>query len=367
MALKLNFQVNLNRFDLTINQTVNLQGITGIFGHSGSGKSTLLRAIAGLENAIRGEIALDDICLINSDSNTFIKAEQRHIGLVFQDSRLFPHLNVLENLKFAAKRCQNRQLDFNEIIHLTELDSQLHKHIDELSGGQKQRVALARALLAEPKLLLLDEPLSALDRHAKTRLLKLMVNIQNQLALPMLYVSHSLDELQQVCDNLLVLSQGKVLAFGGIHHIIHQLNHTQSGEFIHQQTSLSLPIKSLNNGHGLAVLSLNEDTDIYLPAVNENSGQIVGQLLRCFILAQDISISLTEPLNSSIVNHLLANITAIDTKENKVLITATCGRSQSTQEFFVNISAFSQQKLALQLGQNIYLQFKAGAVRTDLY
>jgi molybdate transport system ATP-binding protein len=367
MELNLNFQVHFNPFDLTIKQTLNLQGITGIFGHSGSGKSTLLRAIAGLEKSIKGTIVLDDAKLIDSDSKIFIKAEQRHIGLVFQDSRLFPHLNVLENLKFAAKRCQNRRLDFSEVINLTELDSLLHKHVDELSGGQKQRVALARAILAEPKLLLLDEPLSALDRQAKTSLLKLMLKIQHQLQLPMLYVSHSLDELQQVCDNLLVLSQGKVFGFGGIHQMIHQLNLTQAGEFIHQQTSLSLPIKTFNNGHGLAVLALNENTEIYMPALINKPLQVTEQLLRCFILAQDISISLIEPFNSSIVNHLLANITAINTKDNKVLVTATCGLSESKQEFFVNISAFSQQKLALQLGQNIYLQFKAGAVRTYLY
>jgi len=362
MNLNLSFQLDFVPFNLTINQELSLQGITGVFGHSGSGKSTLLRAISGLEKTVNGTIHLDDICLIhNSDSKnkTFIKAEQRHIGLVFQDARLFPHLNVLENLKFAAKRCQNRRLDFNEIIKLTELDSLLHKHIDELSGGQKQRVALARAILAEPKLLLLDEPLSALDRQAKTSLLRLMLKIQRELQLPMLYVSHSLDELQQVCDKLLVLSQGKVIDYGNIHQVIHQLNHTQDSNSRHQQSSLSLPIKTLNNDHGLAVLMLDKQ-EIYLPALVDNSS---AQTLRCFILASDISISLTEPLNSSIVNHLLAEITSVSIKNNNVLITAKC----SKQEFFVNISVFSQQKLALEIGQSVYLQFKAGAVRTYLY
>ena len=362
MNLNLSFQLDFSPFNLTIEQALSLQGITGVFGHSGSGKSTLLRAIAGLEKTLDGTITLDDICLINNRENkskTFIKAELRHIGLVFQDSRLFPHLNVLENLKFSASRCKNHRLDIKEIINLTELDSLLHKHIDELSGGQKQRVALARAILAEPKLLLLDEPLSALDRQAKTSLLRLMVNIQHELQLPMLYVSHSLDELQQVCDRLLVLSQGKVIDYGSIHQVIHQLNHTQENGSIHQQTSLSLPVKTLNNDHGLAVLMLDEQ-EIYLPALAENSP---SQILRCFILARDISISLIEPLNSSIVNHLLAEITSVSIKSNNVLITAKC----SKQEFFVNISVFSQQKLTLEIGQSVYLQFKAGAVRTYLY
>jgi len=375
MNLNLNFQVDFSPFNLILEQALSLQGIIGIFGHSGSGKSTLLRAIAGLEKNITGSITLGESKLIDSKANTFISPEQRHIGLVFQDSRLFPHLNVLENLKFSAKRCQNCRLDFDEIINLTELNSLLHKHINELSGGQKQRVALARAILSEPKLLLLDEPLSALDRQAKTSLLKLMLKIQNELQLPMLYVSHSLDELQQVCDNLLVLSKGKVIGYGGIHQMIHQLNYsqhkTQADNLIHQQTSLSLPIKTRNNGHGLAVLSLrstlNEDEEIYLSALEEPSvqvrGQIYEQTLRCFILARDISISLTEPLNSSIVNHLLAEISAVSVKNNNVLVTANC----NGQEFFVEISIFSQQKLRLKIAQKVYLQFKAGAVRTYLY
>jgi len=368
LSLLINIQLSFDKFNLNIEQDLSLQGITGIFGHSGSGKTTLLRAIAGLEKKIDGTIMLNDISLIDSKNKCFIKAEHRNIGLVFQDSRLFPHLNILENLKFAVKRCQKRRLNFNEIIKLTELESLLHKHVDELSGGQKQRVALARAILAEPKLLLLDEPLSALDRQAKTSLLKLMLKIQDELQLPMLYVSHSLDELQQVCDKLLVLSQGKVIGYNGIHPMIHQLNYshskTQADDFIHQQTSLSLPIKTLNNGHGLATLTLNKDDEIYLPALEENS---TAKTLRCFILASDISISLTEPINSSIVNHLFAKISTISTIENKVLITAHCAKEDKEQEFFINISAFSQQKLALKINQSIYLQFKASAVRTYLY
>jgi len=369
LPLLIDIQLNFDKFSLTIKQELSLQGITGVFGHSGSGKSTLLRIIAGLEKEINGTIVFNNTSLIDSKTNQFIKAENRNIGLVFQDSRLFPHLNVLGNLQFAAKRCRNRRLNFNEIIKLTELESLLEKHVDELSGGQKQRVALARAILAEPKLLLLDEPLSALDRQSKASLLKLMLKIQNELQLPMLYVSHSLDELQQVCDKLLVLSQGNVIGYDGIHQVIHQLNytqnnHAQTSDFIHQQTSLSLPIKTLNNGHGLATLTLNEDDEIYLPALENN---LTEKSLRCFILASDISISLTEPMNSSIVNHLFAKISTISTVDNKVMITAHCAKEDGEQEFFVSISAFSQQKLALKEMQNVYLQFKASAVRTYLY
>lgn len=368
LPLSINIELTFETFQLQVNQDFALQGITGIFGHSGSGKSTLLRAIAGLEKEITGSIVFNNTCLTNSEKNLFIKAEQRNIGLVFQDSRLFPHLSVLDNLKFSVKRCKNNKLNFTEIIKLTELDNLLTKSIDELSGGQKQRVAFARAILAEPTLLLLDEPLSALDRKAKESLLKLMLKVQKQLQLPMFYVSHSLDELQQVCDKLLVLSQGKIIGYEAIHTMIHQLNyldtHADTTEFIHQQTSLSLPIKTLNNGQGLTVLALNDIENIYLPILEEN---FTNEMLRCFILASDISISLTEPINSSIVNHLFVKINSINIMNNKVLITASSIKGKMNQDFFVSISTFSQQKLSLNINQQVYLQFKASAVRTYLY
>ena len=372
LPLSLNINLRFDNFKLMLKQELGLNGITGVFGHSGSGKSTLLRVVAGLEKNINGKVTFDGNILIDSKKQLFIKPEQRSIGIVFQESRLFPHLNVVDNLNFSAKRCQNKRLDFDEVIELTELTSLLYKQVDELSGGQKQRVAFARAILAEPRLLLLDEPLSALDKQAKSSLLRLMLNIQQKLNLPMLYVSHSLDELQQVCDKLLVISQGNIVGYDNIHSMIHQLNFTNknlaSDHIIQQQTSLSLLVQTPDNGQGLAVLSLNDDNEIYLPAITNRKA---GDRLRCFILASDISISLTEPVNSSIVNHLFVLITNINTMENTTLITAKLHSNESAkqvaQPFFINISTFSQQKLALCENQHVYLQFKASAVRTALY
>lgn len=363
--LDLNISVKYQQFDLAIELAIPLTGITGVFGHSASGKSTLLRAIAGLETSLRGEITLTDTTLfrrtlVNSEQGLYLKPEQRQVGLVFQNSRLFAHLTVLGNLEYAVKRCKNSRLSLGEVIKLTELKTLLDHRVNQLSGGQQQRVALARAILAEPKLLLLDEPLSALDRLSKIQLLKMMLNIQKQLSLPMLYVSHSLDELQQVCDNLLVLTQGKVVNFGNIHQVIHQLNNDNNSDIIHQQTSLSLPIKTFNNGHGLTALALNAHENIFM--VCDQTFEQQTQL-RCFILASDISITLTEPTHSSIVNHLFGTIKQINHQQNNVLLTVHCG----SQDFFVTISAFSQQKLSLTIRQQVYLQFKASAVRTFIH
>ncbi|MBL4765118.1 MAG: molybdenum ABC transporter ATP-binding protein [Colwellia sp.] len=367
--LNLDFSLHYKAFNFTIKQALDLTGITGVFGHSGSGKSTLLRAIAGLEKNITGSIIFNKKTLIATAQNFSVKPEQRYISLVFQDSRLFPHLTVRDNLTYAAKRCVNGQLKLTDILKLTELEELADANVLEISSGQRQRVALARALLTEPKLLLLDEPLSALDQLSKTKLLRLIVKIQQQLNIPILYVSHSVDELQQVCDNILVLAQGKVVSYGNIHQTIHQLNflcpRLPSEQLIHQQTSLSLPIASTDNGQGLMVLTLAEQ-EILLPRLPDMF--IKKQQLRCFILASDISICLNEPQNSTIVNQLSGQIKAIessalDESTHSVLITVIC----SAQEFFVHISSYSQQKLALAINQQVYLQFKAGAVRTYLY
>jgi len=391
--LKLNFTLNFDNFNIKINQDLKLNGITGIYGHSGSGKSTLLRIISGLEKNIQGEVNFYNKCLSNNSTNHFIRPENRQISLVFQDSRLFPHLSVYENLNFAASRCKNSQLKIDDVIHLTNLNELINKSVTQLSSGQKQRVALARAILSEPKLLLLDEPLSALDQKSKKTLLAAIIKIQNQLNLPILYVSHALDELQQICDDILVMSQGEIINYGSIHHVIHQLNQpidtlskTLSGEENHthlslQQTSLSLAIKTNDNGRNFAELSLGDEQCILLPKDRIPCGKVSDDILtnegnkktntslkqyqnlRCFILAQDISICLTEPLNSSIVNLLYGNITDIKQIGHTVLVSVVCEK----QIFFVNISTYSQQKLSIIVNQKVYLQFKASAVRTYLY
>ncbi|MBA6254050.1 MAG: molybdate transport system ATP-binding protein [Colwellia sp.] len=357
--LALNFTVEHDDFSLTIDEKISLTGITGIFGHSGSGKSTLLKVIAGLEQQAHGKVLLDDEYLFNSEAKTFIAPHQRRIGLVFQNSRLFPHLNVEENLRFGQKRHKNCRLSFAEIVELTQLESLLYKAVTQLSGGEQQRVALARAILAEPRLLLLDEPLSALDDKNKIILLALLDRVKRKLNLPMLYVSHSLDELQQLADKLLVISLGKVIHHGDIHHVIHQL--TTNNEILHQ-TSLSLMVKEHLPEYGLTSLRLGEQ-QIFIACDSPSDKK---KKVRCIIAASDISITLHEPIESSIVNHLHGEITAIshiissDGANAQMLITVNC----SAQPFFVTITTWSAKRLSLMPGQSIFIQFKANAVRS---
>jgi len=363
--LSINVMVEHDDFFLSINEEISLTGITGIFGHSGSGKSTLLKVIAGLENHAQGKLVINDLlardALIDSEAKIFVAPQQRNIGLVFQNSRLFPHLTVEENLRYGQKRRKNtsvnKPLDFAEIVVLTKLDNLLSKSVAQLSGGEQQRVALARALLAEPRLLLLDEPLSALDDKNKSLMLILLDKVQKQLNLPMLYVSHSLAEIQQLANNLLVLSSGKVTHYGDIHQVIHQL--TTNNEILHQ-TSLSLTMKGHLAEYGLTSLVLG-DQQILMPLNQQiESDANTNTSIRCIIAASDISVTLHEPSESSIVNHLQGTITSFEPCKSQVLLTVNC----SGQDFFVNITAWSAQRLSLIVDQKVFIQFKANSVRT---
>jgi len=363
--LTLSLKQTLTQFELSIDHTFSLSGIHGIFGHSGSGKSTLLRCIAGLEKDAIGEIKFNDECLQSSPQKQFIKPEQRAIGYLFQQSQLFPHLNVLENLTYAEKRKKQHNIQLTDLIDSMHLSTILTQHVGQLSGGERQKVALARAIINEPRLLLLDEPLSALDRASKLMMMKLISDVHQQFSIPMLYVSHSLDELQQLGTTITVLEQGKVIASGDTHSVIHKMNHqlnqkTNHADIIAKQTSLSAKIIQQDNGYGLTELLSDSGIRIFMPSEHLLPHHQALSHLRCFILASDISICLHESEQSSIVNHFSATITDIKTEQQHVLITL----SVNEQQFFASISAFSLEKLTLSIGQAVYIQCKASAVRS---
>jgi len=363
-TLALAFKLAFSHLEISIKQNISISAITGIYGDSGSGKSTLLRVIAGLEQRAKGQISFNGTVLQHSDNKGFIKAEKRQIGLVFQDSRLFPHLSVYQNLAYGAKRQINRQLTIEKVLALTQLNQLQHQNVTLLSGGEKQRVSIARALLAEPKLLLLDEPFSALDKNTKSQMLTILKAIQQQLQLPMLYVSHSLSELQYIADQLVVVSAGKITQVAPIHQAIHQLN--SRGE-TSPKTSLSLTIAEHLPDYGLTRLTLpatkstSQNHNIYLPILEQSSSQrLIGQQLPCIIYARDISISKTKPEHSSIVNHLPASISVIQYNKTNALVTL----KTSEQPFYAQISLWSAKRMALTTQSKVYIQFKANAVHS---
>lgn len=209
MQLSMAVQKSFGAFTLAADFTVNGDRI-GIFGVSGSGKSTLVSILAGLVEPDRGEIVLDGETLFSSSKNTNRRPEQRRIAIVFQQHCLFPHLSVKSNLLYGFKRCpaQYRTVDFNALVEVLKLDELLNRGVTNLSGGEKQRVALGRAILANPRLLLMDEPLSALDDSLRFQIIPYLKCVSERFGIPYLFISHSLVEMRLMTDTVLVFEKG---------------------------------------------------------------------------------------------------------------------------------------------------------------
>jgi molybdate transport system ATP-binding protein len=186
--------------------------VIGIFGNSGAGKTSLLEIVAGLRKPVSGFIAADDLVLMDSAAGKFLPPEQRGVGYVPQDLALFPHLSVRKNLTYGQKSTAvSPGVTLDHVVQVLEIGSLLERSIADLSGGQKQRVAFARALLASPRLLLMDEPLASLDQKLKLKIIPYLRRIRDEFEIPMLYVSHSPDEVIELCDQVMVLRDGKCL------------------------------------------------------------------------------------------------------------------------------------------------------------
>jgi len=295
----------------TLDAAFNLpeQGVTALFGPSGCGKTTILRCIAGLMR-MDGHLKVGAETWQDSKAAAFLEPHKRPVGYVFQDQRLFPHLTVEENLMFGAKRLGRRRADvqkrFNEIVELLGCGPLLRRSVDGLSGGERQRVAIGRALLAEPTILLLDEPLSALDRDAKDDLLNHLEALHLALSIPVLYVSHDIAEVARLAPNAVVLSRGSVVASGETKQVFERLDlHPHTGRF----------------EAGALVTTRFVDTDqTYLLSRLEHAGQSIwvpevdarpGDIVRVRIRARDVALSLNRPEGISIRNILSGTIAEI--------------------------------------------------------
>jgi len=206
MVLELDLNIRRGAFHLNLDATLTAP-ITGIFGPSGSGKSTLLGVIAGLITPHHGRIILDQKTLLDTTQRVMVPPEQRHIGLVYQDAQLFPHLSVRDNLLYGFKRRAplEQRFTLDDMTALLEINHLLSRRPQDLSGGEKQRVALGRAILYSPRLLLLDEPLSSLDETRKTQILPFLRRIRDEVSIPMLYVSHSMREIDYLTEHVVYL------------------------------------------------------------------------------------------------------------------------------------------------------------------
>lgn len=216
--LNINVSKKLASFVFEFKHEINCQGVTAVLGVSGSGKSTLINLINGLIKPDNGYINLKQDSLVDTEKHIFVTPEKRQIGTVFQDALLFPHYKVIKNLTYGAKSLNTEK--FDDIVNVLNIGSLLDRYPAMLSGGEKQRVAIGRALLTNPKLLLMDEPLSALDMPRKKELLSYINKLVSDLNIPIIYVTHNINEVKRIAQHVAVLEQGKLIDFGTTEQIL---------------------------------------------------------------------------------------------------------------------------------------------------
>jgi molybdate transport system ATP-binding protein len=342
-----------NGFRLSVDCEVPAHGVTAVHGPSGSGKSTLLDCVAGLRKPEpHSVVRLGDTAWQEHGHNT--PPWKRGIAYVFQDARLFPHLNVLQNLQYGMKRqssCTADKLD--DIVHLLQLMELLSQETDRLSAGQKQRVAIGRALLSNPRLMLLDEPLANLDQAARQQCLQCLQQLGQELRLPMLYVSHDIEEVSQIADHLVLLDEGQITNQGSMLDLCSRLDTRLSHE---EQAAaiVSATIAGHDEQYGLTRMDVAGQ-----PLLVNHLPQAPGQTRRVRIPARDVSICRQRPTDSSILNILPVTISEIeDSDAPRLLLRLSLG----SQYLLARITRKSTTELGLRVGDNVFAQIKSAAL-----
>jgi len=349
----LDIQTKLVRDNFTLDiAQLNLPttGVTALFGRSGSGKSTLLRILAGLEQQASGKVQFNG--QVWQDDRQFVPPQARSVGVVFQDGALFPHLTVRQNLQFALSRAPV-QRSLQEVSQRCRIDHKLDVSVPTLSGGEKQRVAIARALLSSPQLLLLDEPLSALDTATKREILPFLEELKDSIALPMIYVTHAPAEVERLADRVVFMEAGRVVS---VDTLKEALSRHDSPLFADEGASsvLMAQVETLQAGDGLSRLRPDRtDCTLWVAQVDH-----VGSY-RVRIMAKDVGISLSAPQDSSLLNVLQVTIERIEPQDaTRVLLALRVGE----QALFAQISQRSLRQLNLTVGKSVYALIKAVAL-----
>ena len=350
--IECNIKIQLESFMLDANFSIPDRGITVVFGPSGSGKTTLLRAIAGLEKSDKGFLKIGDS--VWQKGEDFLATHKRQIGYVFQDAALFDHLDVKGNLNFVIKRAIGLKEDFIESIHnLLEIKTLLNRKTTQLSGGERQRVAIARALLTNPKILLLDEPLSALDLKRKNEILPYLDSIHNDLEIPILYVTHSQDEMSRLADHLLLIEDGNIIGSGPVNDML---------------TRFDMPLS--HGGDAVSIIEaevLKRDSEFNLMHLDFLGGQFivpdnsfpVQTKVRIRVVARDVSLTKSKQVDTSILNIFPAMVQEIVNEgEAQVMV-----RLQIKETILLAcITRKSSYKLRLEKGSEVFVQVKSVAI-----
>jgi molybdate transport system ATP-binding protein len=349
-------KASLIRGRFSLEAELNLeQRVTGLFGPSGSGKSTLLNILAGLVRPTTGRILVNNLPLFDSDSGINVPIHQRRIGLVFQDSRLFPHRTVRGNLEygFSLLSRQDRIFSFNLIVDMLELGRLLDQRPYQLSGGEKQRVALGRALLSSPRLLLLDEPLASLDNRLKDQILPFLKRVADEIKIPMIYVSHAINEILHLTPNIAFIENGKILAHGNFHEALH---HKEALRLAH---SLGLEnviqVKTIAHEASLSyTLTEHFGRKILIPL----SKAEIGAPVSICVQASNIALSMKPVDGVTIQNQISGTVVAIESVGARVLVSVDIG-----SVIIAEVTEKAVQELQLKPGSNVQCLIKTQSIR----
>ena len=360
--MTLSAKINLTResasakFHLELDFSIPSDGITALFGSSGSGKTSLLRCIAGLEENAVGTIQFKNDLWQSRDH--FLPTHERRIGVVFQRQNLFPHLSGKQNIEFAKKRVKPHfgNLNVGSVIAKLEIEHLLNKYPAQMLGGEQQLVALARTLKSNPALLLMDEPLSSLDDPRKNRLLAIIKNLNTKHGLPILYVTHSVNEVLKIADHLLVIEDGKLSINKPLMEAFDD-DTTNHQVWPHIGAVIEGTLTSQTSDFGMNKLEF-QGGNLWIP--NSNKG--IGFKTRLVILARDISIALSNHTDTSILNKVQAVITKIQEDANPAFLQIHSMAGPNNFRALVTKKSFSTLELAT--GKSIWLQIKSVAIST---
>lgn len=349
------FDLSYPVFALHAEFQVFAHGIIALFGPSGSGKTTLLRCIAGLERTDSGMFQVKDE--VWQEGAKFLPVHRRPLGYVFQEASVFPHLSVRQNLEYGLKRIPSgeRKVHLEQVVDWLGLGKLIERDSPAgMSGGERQRVAIARALLTSPHLLLMDEPLSALDAASKRDILPYLERLHGELEIPVIYVSHSLDEVARLADQLVLMEQGRVIASGALGEVLGRLD---------------LPTAHLDDAGSVIEASVGiHDEQYHLTRLDFSGGslwvskveRVIGSTVRARVLARDVSIATVVPQGSSISNILEARIEDIrDEGPDRVSLRMSVG---SGQMLLSRITRRSRDHLNLAVGMKVFAQVKSVAL-----
>ncbi|HBI84170.1 molybdenum ABC transporter ATP-binding protein [Orrella sp. NBD-18] len=351
----INLALKLDRADFRLNIALELpsKGTTVIFGPSGGGKTTILRAIAGLEPDVRGIVMMNGQCWQKDD--LFVPPHQRRVGFVFQHAGLLPHLSVQDNLRFGWRRAAGSQSQFDDCVAQLDLAPLFNRKISQLSGGERQRIALGRALLTQPDVLLFDEPLAALDAARRSEILRYLEQLKQLTSIPMIYVTHAVDEMSRLADYLVLMRAGQVRHAGNAFEVI---NRPDVPLALRDDAGIVVPATVVARD-ATGMLTLQSPLGVLF---GQGAQQCCGEVVRVRLQARDVSIALSHHTDSSVLNILQTRILSLrETLNGQVLVELGAG-DHFDQKLLARISQASTRRLNLLAGQTVWAQIKAVAL-----